>query len=115
MEGVIKLSDGMLIRLDGISCSKEGLSNLSRLLLNPESSVAFQAQPLAGVQPVPARIWLVDSLDIGDVKPTLSYSRVAESALLSGWCVPAKTETSAGLDDRYAEIAVIGARLSEEK
>jgi hypothetical protein len=107
-EGVISLENGMLVRLDGVGCSKEGISDLSRLLRSPEVSVAFIEPPTPGIQPTPVQLWVVQDVAEDKTKPIITYNRIAESALLSGWCTPLKTPTSTTYD-RYLAIAAIAA------
>jgi hypothetical protein len=104
-EGIVHLAGGMQVRLDGINCSQEGVSKLSRIMLDPEAAVAFAPSSPSNVQPVAAEVWLVQYLDLGADKPAPSFTRIAESALLSGWCTPWKTATSMAYDGRYAAIA----------
>lgn len=111
-EGIVHLVGGIQVRLDGVSCSEEGVSKLSRMMLDPEAAVAFAPSSPSNVQPVAAQVWLVRYLDVGAAKPVPSYIRVAESALLSGWCTPSKTGTSMGYDGRYAAIAAVAAEKS---
>jgi hypothetical protein len=107
-EGVIALENGMLVRLDGVSCSREGISNLSQLLQSPEVGVAFIEPPAPGIQPTPVQLWVVQDIAEDKTKPMITYNRIAESALLSGWCTPLKTPTSRTYE-RYLAIAAIAA------
>ena len=99
-DGVVLLDSGTALRFDGITCSPEGVDNISKLLLEASARVAFNAAG-AGTSPTPAEIWLVDVSE-----PTLrSYSIVSETALKSGWCKP--EEATAALHPRYLALAAL--------
>ena len=103
--GVIKLSDGRTILLDGIHCSVDGIKNISHLALFDGVSIAFVPSSLNAPAPVPAQVWLVDP-PLSDSSFGPSYSPIAEVALANGWCSPSPTSTNK-YNDRYEALAKI--------
>jgi hypothetical protein len=106
-QGFFQLEGKIQIVLEGVECSTEGMADLSKLLLRENARVAFVTPPRSGgLQPMPADLWLVEALAIGQSKPAMSYTRVAEAALLSGWCVPDNKGASSAYQ-RFLAIAAI--------
>jgi hypothetical protein len=101
--GKLSLDDGRNVVLDGIECSQSGIGYLRRMLTFDGVSIAFIDEPKLNVQPIAANIWLIERLEIVG-QPKLTYMRIAETALSSGWCLPRPTSTSK-YDARYAAIA----------
>jgi hypothetical protein len=107
--GILELGNGMKLRMDGIHCSSEGVANLSRVLVREDARIAFVALPAPAQNPLVAEIWLVTNFDAKDTTTSPTYNLVAESALMSGWCVPASASKHS-LDARYIAISEIAAR-----
>lgn len=103
--GVIKLSDGRSIQLDGLDCSVDGVKNISHLALSDGVSIAFIPSSLDASDPIPAQVWLVEKSG-SDSSFGPSYSPVAEVALANGWCSPIRTSTNK-YNDRYEALAKI--------
>ena len=97
--GFVELSDGRVIRLDGVSCSAHGIEVLSRVLIGETTSLLVVPTAEASDQVVPADVWTVEDLEDGNV----SHSSPAETALTSGWCDVESTSTSKHTE-RYAAL-----------
>jgi hypothetical protein len=93
-DGRLVLDKGLILKLDGIGCSTDGIGYISRLLTNPTARIAFSASSKDLTQPIPADVWLVDISSLQSGQTTPSYSMLAETALTSGWCVPERSTTS---------------------
>ena len=98
--GEIVLNDGRTIRFDGVSCSEQGYEYLSRLFLDPSSSlvVVTTGSPVEGV--TPAEVWIVEDREGGGI----SYSFPVDAGISSGWCDPKPSSTSPH-NDRFAALA----------
>lgn len=96
--GELELSDGLVVLLDGVTCSQQGYEYLSRLLLDPEVDLLVARNDGAQSAQVPADVWILQR--IGDSTGT-TYP--IESGIMSGWCDPKRT-TSSPNNDRYAAL-----------
>jgi hypothetical protein len=97
--GVVKLSDGRTIQMDGVRCSLDGVKSISHMALFDGVSIAFVPSTDSAPNPIPAQVWLVSEISLGP-----SYSPIAEVALTNGWCSPSPTSTNK-YNDRYAALA----------
>ena len=112
-DGTISLDNGSTIRLDGLKCSEEGNRLISRMLLgDPDSRIAFIHSPSSASTPKPVDIWLVDFSSDIDGKRVSGYSRVADAALINGWCKPVPASTGE-IDPRYEAISDVAKELAE--
>ena len=102
--GLLQLEDGCRVRMDGVTCSPEGIEYISRLALDATTAIAYIPSSSEIQDPVPAEVWLVDSsLHDTDSSLGLSYSSIAETAIKSGWCIPIRTPTNPH-NDRYQAL-----------
>jgi hypothetical protein len=95
----VELTDGRIIRLDGVRCSPLGLDYLSRFLLAPDTSLVVVPTGEAQDHVVPADVWTVDRSGTAVI-----YSFPAETAITSGWCNPERTATGKHIE-RYEALA----------
>jgi hypothetical protein len=97
-DGVIELTDGRRVRLDGLRCSPDGVALLRRILLRPGTRVAIQEK--SREIPVSANIWTVE-----ESEPTKIYapSFVGDFAVTSGACTPDASSNSDNLP-RYTAL-----------
>ena len=95
----VELTDGRIIRLDGVRCSALGLDYLSRYLLSPGTSLAVVPTGAVQDRTVPADVWTVDRDGTAVI-----YVFPAEMAITSGWCDPERTSTARHAD-RYEALA----------
>ncbi len=97
--GVLELSDGRHVVMDGVSCTAEGIGYLRRLVIDDDTTLAVS--PHSSGSPVEAELWSVTTFEDDETK---SYSAVAETALTSGWCVPKASATNPH-NGRYEALA----------
>ena len=95
----VELTDGRIIRLDGVRCSALGLDYLSRYLLSPGTSLVVVPTGAVQDRTVPADVWTVDRDGTAVI-----YAFPAETAITSGWCDPERTATARHAD-RYEALA----------
>jgi len=95
-DGVIELEGERPIRLDGLTCSAEGVALLRRILLAPGTKVAVVVK--SDNVPAAADVWTVEH-------PTKSYgpSFVGDFAVTSGACTPDASSNSDNLP-RYTAL-----------
>lgn len=105
-EGQITLENGTRLKIDGVSCSPEGVGHISRMLTFDKVFVTFRPTRAAGGDGIPAEVWVVDKSSA--VFPP-AYSLIAETALTSGWCVPDGSAAPA-TNARFEAISALGAR-----
>lgn len=105
--GVIYLTNGGSIVMDGVSCSSEGLANIRRWLIGQDTKVTFVHH--SPTELAKAEVWAVTTY--GDLE-FKAYSAVAESALTSGWCW-AKKSTTNRQNKRYEALMKQFAMLRE--
>jgi hypothetical protein len=106
-DGVIELEGGRLVRLDGLTCSADGVALLRRILLTPGTKVAVVMKSDSG--PSRADVWTVEH-------PTKSYgpSFVGDFAVTSGACTPDVSSNSDNLP-RYTALFEGVRRIDEAK
>ncbi len=113
-DGQIALQDGNVVRMDGVDCSEEGIGYISRLLLADDVRVAFRPIRPDSTGATPAEVWMVDVSYLRSGAHSPSYSLLAETALVSGWCVPDKT-SSGVRHERYRALAALARTKAPEK
>ncbi len=99
--GVLELSDGRLIQMDGVRCTVHGAEHISKFALNSTTKVVFSPSETTNQSPVVADVWLVNSYSDSSFGP--SFSPITEVALINGWCAPDPTSKSK-LRTRYVAI-----------
>jgi hypothetical protein len=98
--GSVELTDGRIIRLDGVRCpSPLGLDYLSRILVGTDTFLLVIPTGEAEDHTVPADVWTVERSGT-----SVSYSSPAETAITSGWCDPERTITGRHTE-RYEALA----------
>lgn len=95
--GSVELTDGRVIRLDGVRCSSLGLEYLSRYVLAPDTSLLVVPTGDAHAGAISADLWTVDHSGGAAI-----YMFPAETAITSGWCDPDGTGKHA---PRYEALA----------
>lgn len=103
-DGRIQLESGGTVRMEGIDCSQEGIGHISRLLLSEGSRVIYRRTTPSANSVASSDVWLVDVSGAGPP----SYSLIAETALVSGWCVPEKASGGA-MRERHRALAALAA------
>jgi hypothetical protein len=98
-DGVIELTDGRRVRLDGLTCSPDGVALLRRILLKPGTKVAIQEK--SEKIPVSANVWTVEESE----PPKIYYapSFIGDFAVTSGACTPDASSNSDSLP-RYTAL-----------
>lgn len=104
------LNGGTHAKMDGITCDKKGVARLRQLFAGSQSTVIFVPSTSHTVAPIPGEVFLVEGSPSDSNEPPRSFTRVAESALLSGWCSPDLPSTS-HLSDRYRALAALAKKL----
>jgi hypothetical protein len=104
-DGRIAIEGGRAVRLGGIDCSTEGIGQISRLLMFEGSRITYRPTSPDTPGAAPVEIWLTDVSGGGPP----SYSLVAETALISGWCIPAET-LNRSRNARYQALAALATR-----
>jgi hypothetical protein len=107
--GVIHLTDGRQVVMDGVSCSAQAAEYLRRMLIDARTTVAVN--PHSTGTPIAAEVWAVSTFEDMDGK---SYSAIAETALTSGWCAPQLTNTNPHNDRYEALMKEFGAQREAE-
>jgi hypothetical protein len=95
----VQLTDGRVVRLDGVRCSPLGLDYLSRFLLAPDTSLLVIPTGEAEERTIPADVWTVDRSGTAVI-----YAFPAETAITNGWCDPERTTTGRHTE-RYEALA----------
>jgi hypothetical protein len=109
--GIVELQNGRHIRIDGVSCSNQGIEILRRMMIDKTTRVIIiPSTSDPSKDPMPADVWTVDSF-LQDKMPGagLDYSNVVETAITSGWCTVEPTATSKH-NERYAALETAFAR-----
>jgi hypothetical protein len=103
----ITLENGMRVKMDGVSCSREGTEYLSRMLTRDGVHITFRETRSSDAELIPAEVWLVESSS-EELPP--AYSLIAETALTSGWCQPDGTALP-DTNERFTRLAALGTRM----
>jgi len=107
--GIMTLTNGQRIRLEGMKCSPETPDYLRRLLMGDMDSIVYIPSPTNNDNPAGAYIWHADLSLVNDpeMKKFItgpSYSPLNECALTSGWCIPERSSSNA-YNDRYEALS----------
>jgi hypothetical protein len=104
--GMLTIEGGAQFRIDGIRCTSEGASYLSRLVTADSAQISYEENITDSLVEI---VWLADMsyLESGHLSP--AYSLIADTVITSGWCEPERTAT-AKLFDRYVALAAIARR-----
>jgi hypothetical protein len=114
-DGVITMEGGPSIRLDGVSCSEIGIERIARLVTQDSARLAFLSSvDGASTMPIPSEVWLEDISYISAGHPFPASSMIVDTALVSGWCTPLRTDTTKRFD-RYVALASLFRKRQESK
>jgi hypothetical protein len=102
--GILQLSDGRRIRLDGIRCDEEAVGYLRRVLQAKDVTVAVLPSSSSYANLIPAEVWVVEGSSQLQRITGPSYSNINETAITSQWCKVEATPTNSH-NARYAALA----------
>jgi len=103
-DGRIRLESGKHLRMDGVECSTEGIGYISTILTSDDTRITFPSTASASSDSVPAEIWVADVSPSNSGAQSRRYSLIAETTLVSGWCVPTPSPNGATYA-RYVALA----------
>jgi hypothetical protein len=106
----LRLEGGTHAKMEGITCELSGVAGLRQLLLGSKSAVVFVPSNSNTAIPTPGEVFLVEEHLSGSGEPPQSFTRVAESALLSNWCAP-DFRSPSHLSGRYRALAELAKTL----
>jgi hypothetical protein len=102
--GLIYFKNAPTVRIDGISCSQQGIERISKAILSPSDSVVILPSGTKSLNPLPAVVWTVFSGSDKWLGAFQMFSSVADLALMNNWCVAEHSPTSK-YNDRYTALA----------
>jgi hypothetical protein len=99
-----RFENGTHAKMEGVKCEPNGVARLRELLIGARSTVVFVPNATSSPGPIPGEVFLAEGSPGGPTELANSFTRVAESALLSGWCTP-DLQGAPRLTDRYRALA----------